>query len=816
MTRSKRRKMQRTGATTTARAIAHKVPLASAALLTAMSAAYAQTSGGGLEEIIVTAQKRAESLQDVPIAVQALGTQRLEELNVTRFDDFVRFLPSVSYQTFGPGFARVYMRGVASGGDGNHSASLPSVGVYLDEQPITTIQGPLDIHMYDIERVEALAGPQGTLFGASSQAGTLRIITNKPDPSGFDASYGVELNTVAGGDQGYLAEGFVNVPINDKAAVRVVGWARHDAGYIDNIRSTRVYPTSGIAVDNSRFVEKNYNDVDTYGARAALEVDVSDNWTVTPTIMGQVQKANGSFAFDETLKDFQVSHARPELSDDRWMQAALTVEGKVGNFDVVYAGAYMFRDVDTESDYQDYSYWYDALYGYGAYWYDDAGDLVEPTQYIQGQDNYTRQTHEIRLVSPQDERFRYTLGAFYQRAFHHIQQRYMIDNLAQSISVTGWPDTIWLTEQDRTDIDYAVFGQADFDITDKLTATAGLRYFWVDNSLKGFFGYGEGYSGSTGEAACTLREPNGAAGPDFRDAPCLNLDKSVDADDHSLKFGLSYELTDDKMIYANYAEGFRPGGINRRGSLPPYLPDFLDSYELGWKTSWADNRVRFNGALFFQEWKDFQFPILGANGLTEIKNAAQAEIKGLEADVVWAATDQFSLSAAISYVDSELTKPYCGFVDPGTSRPVAQDPCPTFDEDTGLPDGGFVDPEAPKGQRLPVTPEWKGNVTARYQFPLAGFDSYVQAAAVYVGERESDLRTLERGILGQLPSYTTVDLAAGIGREKWSLDLFVANLADELGEIDRFVQCAETVCGEQRYIIPTQPRTISVKFTQRF
>jgi outer membrane receptor protein involved in Fe transport len=290
----------------------------------------------------------------------------------------------------------------------------------------------------------------------------------------------------------------------------------------------------------------------------------------------------------------------------------------------------------------------------------------------------------------------------------------------------------------------------------------------------------------------------------------------VDADDHSLKFGLSYKLSDDKMIYANYAEGFRPGGINRRGSLPPYLPDFLNSYEIGWKTSWADNRVRFNGALFFQEWKDFQFPILGANGLTEIKNAAQAEIKGLEADVVWAATDQFSLSAAISYVDSELTKPYCGFVDPSTSRPVAQDPCPTFDEETGLPDGGFVDPEAPKGQRLPVTPEWKGNVTARYQFPLGSFDSYVQAAAVYVGERESDLRSLERDILGQLPSYTTVDLAAGIGRDKWSLDLFVTNLADELGEIDRFVQCAETVCGEQRYIIPTQPRTISMKFTQRF
>jgi iron complex outermembrane recepter protein len=263
MTRSKRRKTHRSRGAEGTRGSACRAPLASAALLAAMSTAYGQSTSGELEEIIVTAQKREENLQNVPIAIQAIGTQRLEELNISKFDDVVRFLPSVSYQTFGPGFARIYMRGVASGGDGNHSASLPSVGVYLDEQPVTTIQGPLDIHMYDIQRVEALVGPQGTLFGSSSQAGTLRIITNKPDASAFDGGFGVELNSLAEDDLGYLAEGFVNIPLSDVAAIRLVGWARHDAGYLDNIRSTRVYPTSGIAVDNSRFVEKNYNDVDT-------------------------------------------------------------------------------------------------------------------------------------------------------------------------------------------------------------------------------------------------------------------------------------------------------------------------------------------------------------------------------------------------------------------------------------------------------------------------------------------------------------------------------------------------------------------------
>ena len=150
-----------------------------------------------------------------------------------------------------------------------------------------------------------------------------------------------------------LPGGGLREPAADRrAAIRLVGWARHDAGYIDNVRSTRVYPSSGFATDNSKLVENDYNDTDTYGARAALRVDLNDNWTVTPTIMGQVQKADGGFGYDRTAGDLKVAHARPEFSDDRWGQAALTVEGRVANFDLVYAGAYMFRDVDSELDYR--------------------------------------------------------------------------------------------------------------------------------------------------------------------------------------------------------------------------------------------------------------------------------------------------------------------------------------------------------------------------------------------------------------------------------------------------------------------------------
>src|SRR5437868_3259907 len=191
MTRSRLRKLKRTRSLNCARGALTSVPLAAVMLATspasfAQQAQPAQEQGNVvLENVIVTAQKRQEDLQQVPLSIQALGTVKLEEMHVTSFNDYAKLLPSVAYQSAGPGFARVFMRGVASGDNGNHSGPLPSVGTYLDEQPITTIQGALDLHIYDIERVEALAGPQGTLYGASSEAGTVRIITNKPDLTGF-------------------------------------------------------------------------------------------------------------------------------------------------------------------------------------------------------------------------------------------------------------------------------------------------------------------------------------------------------------------------------------------------------------------------------------------------------------------------------------------------------------------------------------------------------------------------------------------------------------------------------------------------------
>jgi outer membrane receptor protein involved in Fe transport len=320
-----------------------------------------------LDTITVTAQKRTENLQDVPISIDVLSGDKLTQMNVQNTVQVLKLLPSVSYTTAGPGFGQIYMRGVASGGDGNHSASLPSVGIYLDEEPITTIQGPLDLHMYDLQRVEALAGPQGTLYGASSQSGTIRYITNKPDASAFSASVSAEVNAVDNGGNGFLTEGYINLPLRTGSpCARSAGPSRTPA--ISTTSSpSRTYPSSEITASttNSDDQRKNFNFADTRGGRMALKIDLNDNWSILPSIAGQGQHTNGVWAYDpKNYGDLNIARYKPDNSEDRWTQAALTVQGKIGNFDIVYAFAHLNRDDHVDSDYSDYSYWYDICCAY--------------------------------------------------------------------------------------------------------------------------------------------------------------------------------------------------------------------------------------------------------------------------------------------------------------------------------------------------------------------------------------------------------------------------------------------------------------------
>ncbi|HKE44914.1 MAG TPA: TonB-dependent receptor [Steroidobacteraceae bacterium] len=811
MTRSRIRKIARVRSTPHARVLASAVPLASAisAILASTSPVYAQqqASNDVLEQITVTAQKREENLQNVPVSITAIGSEKIEELHLNDFADFATFLPSLSYQSGGQsggsGFARPYMRGIASGGDGNHSASPPSVGMYLDEQPVTTISGALDIHMYDIARVEALAGPQGTLYGASSEAGTVRIITNKPDPSGFQAGYDLEGSSVDHGGTGYSAEGFANIPISDNAAVRLVGWYEDIPGFIDNIHGTLTYPTSLATIDNANRVKKDYNDGEVYGGRAALKVDLGDNWTITPGVMGQWSKTNGSYGY-RIGEPFEITRFNPENVDDHWWQAALTVEGKFSNFDIVYAGSYLNREDWTHSDYVDYSYFYDSCCGYGSYIFDNTGTPIDPTQFIVGHDRYKMQSHELRISSPPDQRFRFVAGLYYARNQHDIEQRYEINNLAQSLWVTGWPDTWWLTEQVRVDKDYAAFGELTYDITDKLSVTGGIRFYKYENSLEGFFGFGltNDFTSATGEKSCFPGSTSSVNG-----GPCTNLDKDVDDTGNTPKVNVTYKFTDQALVYATYSKGFRPGGVNRVGTTQPYKADFLKNYEVGWKTTWAGNRLRWNGAIFQEDWDDFQFAFLGPNSVTIVANAGKARSRGIETELNWAATAGLTLSLGGTYIDAQLTQPYCGTLDAS-----GNDANPCVD--------GNGDPapfKAEDGQQLPVTPKFKGNFIARYLFNVGSLNAHVQGAVAYVGSREPELRTVQRDILGEIPSYTVTNLAAGVGSGKWTLELFINNAFDEKGQVDRWAQCDATVCGQEgTYITPIPTRTYGLKFGQQF
>jgi outer membrane receptor protein involved in Fe transport len=794
-----------------------RLAIGPALLASTMLAGLPAHAQQGLEVVVVTAEKRSEDLQKVPMQVQALTAQKLEDLHLTDFTDFARYMPNVTYAVSGqgsnggPGYANITMRGIVSDQNGNHSGPEPTVGVYFDEMPITTINGTLDIPTYDVQRVEALSGPQGTLYGASAESGVIRIVSNKPDTSGFEASYAANVNTVDHGGFGYDLDAMVNIPVSDNIALRIVGWDEHDAGYIDNVPGTRTYTYNNsnppivplpapITISNAGHTRNNYNTVDKMGARAALSIDLDNNWTITPTLMGESEISDGIFGYDPSVGDLKVQHFLPEYDHDKWYQAGLTVQGKIGDLDLTYAGGYMDRTVHSAADYTDYTYWYDQYNSYYTYFTDNAGNEIDPTQRILGFDHFTKDSQELRVSSSKENRFRFTAGLFYEKQTHFILQDYVIENLASPgsgqpvVSVDGWPNTLWLTDQMRSDQDYAAFGEASFDILPNLTVTGGIRFYDYDNSLKGFFGF-QSYEASRCFA------PTSVDG-----GPCTDLNSKVSGNGETHKVNLTWQVTDDQMVYATYSTGFRPGGVNRvidpntNKPFLPYTPDTLDNYEIGWKTSWDDNRVRFNGAFYWEDWNNFQFPFLGPNSVTIVENAGNARVKGFEFEGTWLPIDNLTLSAAGAYNDGSLTSPYCGTTN-SAGKPITS--CP-----------GTA--EAPTGTQLPITPLWKVNATARYEWMIGNFRAHVQGSAVHQSGTWSDLRIADRTLLGKNQAFTTFDFTTGIERDNWSLELNVQNLFDERGQLGRYAECTPGTCGFEPYILVAQPRTIGLTLSQKF
>jgi len=770
----------------------------------------AQAQDVVLDEIIVTAQKRAQNLQDVPVSVQVLGNQQLEDLNLNEFGDYIQFLPTVSFQSERPGISQIYMRGISSGGDGVHSGSMPSVGVYFDEQPITTINHILDLHMYDIARIETLAGPQGTFFGASSQAGTLRIITNKPKIGEFESGFDVGGSSVEHGDVGYTVEGFVNLPVSDNAAIRLVGWYKETAGYIDNVPGT--ITTTGnpqFVIDNSAIVEEDFNDATISGLRAMLKIDLNENWTVTPGIIYQQQDSNGVWDHDpEDVGDLQTMRFFPEFYDDSWIQASLTLEGDISGLNFVYAGSYLDRDADSQSDYIGYAqYWQNILvYDYSGYCYHHAPTsdyynyvCTDSSQFVTGDENFNRQSHELRLQSSQDGSFRWTAGLFYQRQEHLFDLRWNVPGMDPLGNDLFWPVNpssavendlvVWQTNQLRVDRDKAFFGEVEFDVTDNVTVVGGYRRFDFENSLFGF----NGFSGRCADASGVPQYPC------FSGAP--NLDDVSDGDGDLFKLSFNYRVDDDKMVYLTYSEGFRAGGVNRArlagDIVPKYDPDFVDNYEFGWKTTWLDSRLRFNGAVYFLQWDNFQFSFLdqAISPLTIIQNIGSAETLGTEFDLAFAATDKLMLTVAGSYNDAELQESFW-----------------TDDDDriAGL------DPTAAAGAEMPFVPKIQLTATGRLEVSYGDLPGHIQAAVSFTDDSWSLLDDALRQLQA---SYSIVNLSAGVHGDAWGLDLFIDNATDERSQNTRYhrdyadpfgVLFHDTTIGTNR------PRTIGVRYGRRF
>ena len=757
-------------------------------------------SPGG--DIVVTAQKRSEKLQDVPLSIQALDTAALSERNVRSFNDYAKFLPSLSYSSYGPGQAEVFFRGL-SNGNRLSTGSLPTVGVYLDEQPVTTIGSALDVHVYDIARVEALAGPQGTLFGASSEAGTLRIITNKPDPKRLAAALDLTATAVAHGEAGGSAEGFINLPLSDRVALRVVGFYQRDGGFIDNIRARpgQVYPTSGAVRDNAALVGNNLNSIDTYGGRAALRVELDDNWTATVSAMGQYEKSAGTFAYKPSVGDLKTTRYFAEGNKDRWGQAALVIEGKISRFDVTYAGAYFERTAEYTSDYSDYAYYYDKYYAetpeyFGQNFVNEAGNLINPAQIVSQREHFTKQSHELRLASPASDRFRIVAGLFYQRQTNNWVNLYTVPGLAAAQSVTGLPGVNYANIQYRIDRDYAAFAEAAFDVTPQLTLTAGLRGYRYDNDVTGFFGFNAARS-EVGEAQCFP----GTIGIYGTARPCDNINANASGSGVRHKLTASWKPAPGKLVYATWSTGFRPGGINRRPAAAPYAAEKLSNYEIGWKTSWLNGRVRFNGALFLEKLTDAQFAVTSdQNGITDIVNAGKAESKGVEADLTVLPLRRLSLQASATYAEAKITTNLCKY------------PNAAFDCTLESPGGNPNELRAPAGTRFSGAPQFKLAATARYEFALGRLDAFVQASVFHQSSVTSSLDVTEAALLGPQSAYTTADFSAGISRDGWSLAVSVENAFDKRAEQSRSATCDISICGPGSIVIyPLRPRLVSVR-----
>jgi iron complex outermembrane receptor protein len=765
--------------------------LGSPAVATAVAAALAMAASAnaqsvsGLEEIIVTATRRSERLQDVSESISAFDTKDISTRGLQQLDDYAKFVPGLSYATREPGGTSIVFRGVTP--SGLSFGAVSSAGFYLDEQPITQSGRNPDPRLIDIERLEALRGPQGTLYGASSQSGTLRVITNKPDPTQFDAWVEGAVNTVEDGGTGYDVSGMVNIPlVSDRLALRLVGFTSEDAGYIDNVLGTSPGARSGDEritaepFDNSNQVEEDINSVTTSGARAALRWDVSENVDLTLGALFQDVEADGHGDVNRGIGDLQQVRFEEESLEDKWYQVALTLNASLPFGEAVVSASYFDRDFRYEADATDYEFRFNQNYldaqtryeageQYVNYYvvYDFGGD---PRGFATNDEQTEITTFEARLQSPGDSESRWSwlVGAFYSEEKSHTEFDSYIRGYADTGSFEYFagleyayydgvlaPTDRWFLGRYDTELDQkAVFGEVSFDVTDQFTITAGGRWFDYDRKFAQVQNQPEGFSGYTS----------------------LDGNQESSEDGTVSKLNLTYKFDRDRLVYATYSEGFRVGGSNplKPASLLPrdYSSDELKNYEIGAKTEWLDNRLRLNIAVYYMEWVDFAVQVEDPQpGLFQLGfvNLPSAEIPGVEADFAMTLSDEWQLDGALSWNDAQVSE--------ATTFTVV--------DDQGQ-DYSFT---VQDGARLPLTPDWTATFGLEYRSSARWLDAqpFARFDYSYVGESLNSLEGIESVVSGNPPEvqedYQTGDLRVGLESERWSASVFVDNVWNEYAEL---------------------------------
>ncbi|MEO0367150.1 MAG: TonB-dependent receptor [Pseudomonadota bacterium] len=774
------------------------------AVATAVALSAAHTATAEIEEVVVTATKRSASAQDIPVTIQAISEQALDDLGIENFEDYIRNLAGVTSGGRGPGRNEIFIRGISAGKGGLKIAGAvglePNVALYLDEAPITLSGRNIDPYITDISRVEVLPGPQGTLFGASSQAGTVRIITNKPEFNEFSASVTASYSTTSGGDDSNSIDAHINVPIiDDKLAARLAVFRSKEGGYIDSIFSSKQIPLSnptlafyesiGIVPDrdtvtNEAFAEEDFNEAVFEGFRASLKYAVNEDWDVLVSLFSQEIDREGVWDFEPGLGEFNSQSFAPDEAVDEYDLWSWTVNGRVAGLDMVYTGSYLDRELNEVADYSGYANngpfipYYICNYPL----YTRCGT---PDFFLEQFYTVERTTHELRFSTDEDKRLRAIFGVYnddteiieqgdwnYPSSIEFgLAPNAPIPGATSSNPNTRNPGVVFFNDFTRDKKETSFFGELSYDFNDQWTASVGLRRYDIEIGLRGSSNFAN--RGVDGDGGNNVDEILAGASP-------------ADFQDTIFKFNLQYKHSDDVMFYATVSEGYRAGGFNRNGGasqtpgVPPFVPDFYESdellnYEVGWKTTLADGTFRFNGSAYFIEWNEIQTGTLDftISNLTFISNAADAEVKGVEIDSIWQPNDNFTLFTNVSFNDSELTR-----VPPNIIS---------------------IEPE---GSPLGLAPELQYVVRGRYEKEMANGLGFAQLTMQYTDDQVSTLNADPF----LLDSYTTFDASLGFGRDNWNATLFIENLTDEVADL--FISDEDDIVKTT----PNRPRTVGVRF----